>query len=69
MVEHSNLIFDKNDYYLSEKDLHLIIAKHVEKVKHSLPFFKDTSSFDQGKSDESGRVKLDRTSSQSLLRR
>ena len=66
MVEHSNLIFDKNDYYLSEKDLHLIIAKHVETVKHSLPFFKDTSSFDQGKSDESGRVKLDRTSSQSL---
>ena len=45
MVEHSNLIFDKNDYYLSEKDLHLIIAKHVETVKHSLPFFKDTSSF------------------------
>ena len=45
MVEHSNLIFDKNDYYLSEKDLHLIIAKHVETVKHSLPFFKDASSF------------------------
>ena len=44
MVEHSNLIFDKNDYYLSEKDLHLIIAKHVETVKHSLLFFKDTSS-------------------------
>ena len=66
MVKHSNLIFDKNDYYLSEKDLHLIIAKHVETVKHSLPFFEDTSSFDQGKSDESGRVKLDRTSSQSL---
>ena len=44
MVEHSNLIFDKNDYYLSEKDLHLIIAKHVETVKHSLPFFKDPSS-------------------------
>ena len=45
MVEHSNLIFDKNDYYLSEKDLHLIIAKHVETVKHSLPIFKDASSF------------------------
>lgn len=55
MVEHSNLIIDKNDYYLSEKDIHLIIAKHVETVKHSLPFFKDASSFDQGKSDESGR--------------
>ena len=44
MVEHSKLIFDKNDYYLSEKDLHLIIAKHVETVKHSLPFFNTASS-------------------------
>ena len=45
MVEHSNLIFDKNDYYLSEKDLHLIIAKHVKTVKDSLPFFNFTSSW------------------------
>ena len=43
VVEHSNLIFDKTDYYLSEKDLHLIIVKHVEIVKHSLPFFEQAS--------------------------